>query len=559
MKRIVFYDIEVYPNFFCCTFLENNTYYSVGREKLHLINFNDPTTLFIGFNNRTYDQPIIDLALQGAPESMLYALSYNIIENKQKEWSFNKNIVDLLQICPALTKDKDQRIICSLKEFGHRMGYKYLKNLPYPYGQNLSAFEQNEVKKYSCHDVKITSLLWEKLKSEYEARQGLKLFFDITTEFAKVPQLAQKCIEFEMKGKIKDKDTLSPQSNLILSPQMRSLYDEAFAFPMERYLEKEKPDFMENEINKSSTYNVNNVNVKFGIGGLHGLNKKGVYRNVWDYDVSSYYASIILQCKLGSESFRKVFQRIYDNRIKLKKEMHLRAKTFKMVLNSMFGKLLSPYSPEHIRAENIGITICLLGQFYLIDLIEKIPTGVIIANTDGIVTESPIPFHILEEWQHRTGFELESTQYSEFVVANSNSFYAKSTNGTIKRKKDFLVPVWDKVGRAPIIQSAALNYLLHNIPIEQTVKSCHTIYDFCFFVKAPKGKSLLLDGQELRDPRVRYYCSTVGHVLERKREKSPIKIRADSPITLCMDLEMTTPINYDWYLNEADKLIKRVL
>lgn len=546
----IIYDIEVYPNFFCCTYIMNEMMYSATLKNLKDLPWKNKEVKWIGFNNRKYDHPIILEALKGASKYELFQMSKRIIYSDENPYiCWDKNIIDLLEICPKMSK-------CSLKEMGHRLGYKVLQNLPYDFNKKLDVYQMKELVKYSFHDVVITSLLWEKLKPEYQARQGLKSYFNAQTEFGGTPRVVEKCMLSILSNPIlqpTNKNKLFKMDNLILSPYSQALYDEAFDYPFEKYKEeKNDPDFIKN------THVINGLEVKIGRGGLHSINN-GVYKNVYEYDVTSYYPSIILNCELGSVEFRAHYKRIYDERLRLKEAGSPLATSLKLVLNSMYGKLIDQYANPLIHAPEIGLSICLLGQFYLIDLIEKLPKGLILwANTDGIITSKPIDKDILNEWSSRTKFNLECKIYDTYLIKDVNNFYGLQGNAQEKRKGCFLKPRWTHNTRASIIQEAVIKYFVRGIPIANTITETHPIYDYCFFVKAKRGAKLLLDDLPLDDPKVRYYCSTIGCSLKRVTDKSAASIRIDSPLTLCMNLVKTNPINYDWYIKEAQKLIDKI-
>ncbi len=547
----VFYDLEVYPDRFLMGWLgcDGVTQYDgvrAVRTKLERC-FGSGLKL-IGFNNRRYDHPILEHVLRGADERGAYELSRNIIAGSNSI-SWNTDIIDLYEICPKIAR-------ASLKEFGHRMGYPILETLPYPYDEVLDANQWENVKEYNKHDLFITRMLWLRLKGEYEGRQRLKVFFDIKTEFGGVPRLAEKAIISKLDDCTIDRSgKLHKSNNLVLPECFNNMYEEAFAFPVARYLAGEKPDFM------NEKHNVKGCNVKFGVGGLHGDSTPGLYYDAYDYDVASYYPSIILNSKLGGERFRSLYKKIYDDRLALKRAGSKDADVLKLVLNSLYGKLADKYASKQIYAPNLALTICFLGQFYLVDLLCKLGEGQpIIANTDGVVCRTEIDQGVIDEWEKRTKFKLNKTKYRVIIVKDVNGYYAVREDGKIKRKKEFLETSWGHNVKAPIIQRAVVDNLLNDIPIGDTIRDKDvTPYDYCFFSKARRGNSLLLDGEELSSPKIRYYVSTQGHVLERQSPKIRARIVKLSKVKLLMEIKPIDDINYDWYIEQANRLKGRII
>ena len=546
----VIYDIEIYYDRFCIAFKRGNEPVKVldDLDKILKIPFENEKYRFIGYNNRRYDQPIIEALLRGKNKKQLWTLSNQIIQENKNAISWNKNIIDLYEICPKFYKNGG----ATLKEFGHRLDYPVLKNLPFPFDQELTDEEWQEVKDYCIHDVNITALLWDKLHDEYDTRQELSHLFDITTEFGGAPNLAQKCILSKLEdARITTHLKLHPQNNLILSPLLKSFYDEGFSHSLTYYRDGERPEFM------LKKHNIKGLDVKIEVGGLHGFGKAGIYQNVYEYDVSSYYPSLILNCKLGSAKFRRIYQMIYNKRLKLKKQGSVHAKSLKLVLNSLYGKMNDyKYGHEQIYAPNVALSICLLGQFYLLDLIEKLDNDqVILANTDGLFVKYPIEPSILKEWEKRTGFNMECNKYKIFIAKDVNSYFARDDDGNEERRKEFRNRIWTHNVRANAIQKLALAKLLDE-PLEKLKP-----IDFCFFSKATGDKKLLLNGEELSDNKVRYYVSTGNDVLERLSEKSKSRLVAGSGVTLLMNIPEDMGylnLNREWYAQQANKLIKSV-
>jgi hypothetical protein len=550
VKEII-YDIEVYKNRVCIGLLYDDTIRIVDDiSTINTLGIDKPNYLWVGFNNRRYDHPILKaMREKNLNHSQIYEMSKRIISNEENAIAWNTNIVDLWEICPQMAR-------CSLKEMGHRLGYETLQNLPYRFDKELTDREWDIVKRYNIHDLRITKKLWDILKSEYEARQTLKLFFDVKTEFGGAPRLAEKVILSELgEERITYDDQLKKQDNLILSENLKALYDEAFSIPLTDYnFDKKNVD-------------VNGCICNIRVGGIHGKRASGVYEDVYEYDVVSYYPSIILNCKLGSDTFRRIYQEIYDLRLELKRKGDKKANSLKLVLNSLYGKMKDhAWASPQVYSPNIALTICLLGQFYMVDLIEKLNYGqCLIANTDGIICNDTINQNIIDEWETRTGFKLECTHYKKIIIKDVNSYYAISSDGKEKRKNEFInAPSWDHNIKAPIIQKAVINKIIHDIPVERTIKDDISLYNFCFFRKAKHGNHFLLNGKVMEDSKVRFYMSVEGDIIENKTEKMTIKLVKDSYITLAMNLKEikeikdVPAINYNWYIDRANDLINKI-
>ena len=562
MKTLI-YDIEVYPNHTCVNYCDINEPDVIktidGIAAIRKINLRKYK--WIGFNARKYDHVILEKICRGISQQETFELSKDIIHDSEEFYfSFAENLIDLYEICPKMSR-------CSLKEFGHRMQYPFLENLPYEYDKVLSDEEWENVKNYGKHDVRITYMLWEKLKGEQDSREALKMMYDVKL-FGGAPRLAEKCIL----SKLQDERILSTLSfvdpgNLKLSEPAKALYD---VFKNNDYKKGLTPE-VKKELSRE--YKYGDLTINFGVGGLHAFTKPAYYQECYDYDITSYYPSIILNCKLGSPMFRAIYKDIYDKRIEYKRLKDKRADGLKLILNSLYGKLTDKFSDPKIRAPIIGINICILGQFYLLDLIEKIGSSVIYANTDGLLTSKPVPQEILSEFEARTGFKLEMKKINKLILKDVNSYYAVYEDGSIKPKKEFLENMWSHNTRAPIIARSVVKSILEGIPIEQTITESINPFDFMYFSKAKtyEGAKLFLDDTELTDAKVRFWIAREGGVLRRTTEERMVKnklkkatnvrIVKDNPVELVMDITKANfnNLDKDYYIMKAYELYNVIM
>lgn len=504
---------------------------------------------WIGFNTRRYDQPILKAILfDNYTVEKCYELSQKIIGGNNGPYCTDVNMVDLMEVFNSPSK-------CSLKEFGHRFKYPVLQNLPYAYDKELLESEWEEVKKYSIHDVKITKLFWDKLQPEQKTRELLAQMYGITLTGGSA-KLAEKAI---LKGFSKE-DYISTGNRSLIRPSNLSLSERgtllADSFFNNDYA-KSKPSSM------ADIYEINDLKLQFGVGGLHGYSKSGIYKNCYDYDVTSFYPAIILNCKLGSLIFRYIYNQIFDQRVSFKENKDQRADALKLILNSLYGKLKSEYSDERIFAPHIALNICLNGQLYILDLIEKVShCNILLANTDGIITEKPIPQEILDEFMTRTKFSLGTKKIDLLILRDSNAYYAEYAGGKTKELNCFRQDQsYMHNTRAPVIARAAIARLKDNIPIEFTIRNHRDAFDFCYFTKTTKGSKLFLDGVELYDPKVRWYSAIKGAVLTAQTENSQRRISVESLSALAMNIDDFdfNNVNYDFYIKQAHKLVESVL
>ena len=591
----VIYDFEVYPNHTClCTYRLDTDKIKVidGVEEIAKINLEGKT--WIGFNNRYYDHPIFRAIKAGFTQDEVFKLSRNLITQSDEErfskisysekqdvsnyvdkniakyrdvieigendftkdfeeklfivycsQAWDHNIIDLLEICPKQAK-------CSLKEFGHRLKYPVLQNLPYDPDMSLDQDEWEEVLEYCQHDVRITRQLWEILKTEQSSREMLLNLFDITP-FGGSPRMAEKAIL----SKFKSTDSINVSSTKLKRPE-NLLLEEPFSTLCDEFLSHDYDSLGKLE-NMKAIHKLDDLEIQFGMGGIHGFSSPGVYTDIYDYDISSYYPALILNCELGGESFRRIYRDIFNERIALKNKKDKRADALKLILNSLYGKMLQPTADRRIFAPKVALNLCLLGQFYIIDWIQKCPkNSVLYANTDGIMTRNRLDPSIIEEFSKRTGFLVEEKKVKTMIAKDVNGYYIEYEDGSVKRKKEFLDISWDHNSRAAIIQEAVVNYFMHDIPLEDTIMNCGDPFKFMFFTKAKThdGSFLYLDNEKLLDPKIRFYVSIMGKKLVRETTKTKSAIMKDWSVSLCMNTDDFSfdNLSFSFYLSEAKKL-----
>jgi hypothetical protein len=121
-------------------------------------------------------------------------------------------------------------------------------------------------------------------------------------------------------------------------------------------MKKDAQYFDEDGHTKDYSYSVKFSNKVYhiGSGGLHSDDEPCIYRasskkKIIDFDVGSYYPSLIIEHKFTPEHLGKnllnVYKDIYKQRLKAKKQKKkVEAETLKLALNGTFGQLLQKYS-----------------------------------------------------------------------------------------------------------------------------------------------------------------------------------------------------------------------
>ena len=144
----------------------------------------------------------------------------------------------------------------------------------------------------------------------------------------------------------------------------------------------------------------------------------------------------------------KVYADMLERRIQAKRSGDkATANALKLVANTTYGAMLNQYNDLYDPL--MGRSVCISGQLYLLELANHLASDcptlkVIQLNTDGIMvsfeeSEYLKVTEITQEWQDRTGFELEEDCISEIVQKDVNNYVEIAIDGSTKIKGGQLV------------------------------------------------------------------------------------------------------------------------
>ena len=282
--------------------------------------------------------------------------------------------------------------------------------------------------------------------------------------------------------------------------------------------------------------------------------------------------------------------------------------------NSVFSVF---YDPQFTMS--ITINGQLMLSMLLEKLIDVPSVSIIQANTDGITyyihkDHYQKTIDICKEWEQLTGLQLEEVRYSKMYIRDVNNYIAVGIDGSSKLKGAYWTPdplkyhqsiaesqppAWHKNFSNVVSVRAAVANMIDGIDIETFIRTCCNPYDFCCAVKAT-GSSQLMWGSQPVQKNTRYYISTDGEFLSKhmppagpvgayKRktgvtEQEYNKIMSETggqwdervctknksiyeeritglcagyKVTVCNNINdfNWNTVNYDWYIEEARKLI----
>ncbi len=233
MVRFV-YDIEIYQNFFCITFLdyhsENKIIFEISErinqyeELVEYMNNIPRTSYGISFNGIDYDNLILNRLVKGRYQRDNYLkitgqikdFSDYVILNKDDnnyyeqikkyKWGHNWIDVDLLRYWSmGLRKTKQ----LSLKSLAVQLNYPVIMELPIHHTKSVKKVEIPLILEYnSVHDVGVTKLLAQKMKDDIKFRVNIEKQYKVKCMSWDSPKIASNLIKNEIESKgLKTKDS----------------------------------------------------------------------------------------------------------------------------------------------------------------------------------------------------------------------------------------------------------------------------------------------------------------------------------------------------------------
>ncbi len=596
------YDIEIFPNLFCVTFLNLETkesklfsIYKTRNDLAKLEKFLDQEIVLIGYNNLNYDGPMIQYLLQNKSSKNivedLFDFSTKLINTERgyfnqawKQYQYPENVkyaqIDLMKIIEI------SGIAPSLKQIAITLQWWRIQDLPLPYNYIVQTEEEEKlIYEYNLNDVYITDKLYEELLPKIELREGLTQLYGVNLMSASDSKMADKILEkFYV-------DELNADMKIIKN--LRTKREQFFLSDCiapnikfeTNFFNRIKQEIAETLVRKSNNYKYaktiefGGVIYELGVGGIHSVDFPAKFISneefrIADNDVASFYPSMMINNKIIPEhlglDFIRVLERITKERLAAKKTNKVKAEALKITINAIFGKLGSDTfwleDPKALRSVTVS------GQLYLLMLIEKLVLNgiqVISANTDGVVSrihkdQEKLFSEISEWWQKETNLILERTDYSVYFRQDVNNYITIKSDGHVKEKGKYLRERNVKKGyKHPIVPIAMYEFVVNNIPLDETIRNHKNILDFCISQKSNREFKMEYhsDNGEIQSLQKnnRFFISNSGGALQKRRENdSLIGIAVGEKITILNDYDSSKPfeeydIKYQYYIDEAKK------
>jgi len=585
-KRQLVLDVECFPNYFLVMFTSADGKYKafehyrdhpldrVGLARMLI----HPQVEIVTFNGNGYDIPIISLALSGADTTTLHSATVDIIERQMRPWNFYReydipelqlNHIDLIEVAPGQA---------SLKIYGGRLHGKRLQDLPFPPGTILSPEQRKAVLKYCRNDCIETFGLLKDLTPQIDLRRTMSVQYGVDLRSKSDAQIAEAVLKSEVERITGERITkkavmytsfkyVPPKYVRFITPELQAVFDVICAadFVVKDTGHVEMPA----EIEKM-TIKIGNNTFKIGIGGLHSQESCVSYYadddvSLLDRDVKSYYPNLMLNMHMYPPALGPAFIDVYRNILRERLEAKARGDkvkdaALKITLNGTFGKTSNKYSVLYNPEFMIRTTIT--GQLSLlmfIELLERKGIEVLSANTDGVVMkcrkdQEALLNKIVLVWEQVTNLETEETRYKQLHSRDVNNYIAVTLDGKLKIKGVYGGARINKNPQNEVCVDAVIAYLKDGVPLEKTINDCKDIRKF-LTLRTVKGGAVKI-GYELGKAIRWYYAwgetgaitySTNGNTVPRTEGAKPLMELPD---------EFPNDVNYDWYIAEADSMLK---
>lgn len=334
----------------------------------------------------------------------------------------------------------------------------------------------------------------------------------------------------------------------------------------------------------------------FGTGGIHGSIESTIVEEdehyaLIDYDVTSLYPSIAIVNEVFPKHLTKKFCAVYAqlkaDRVSYKKGTPENA-MLKLALNGVYGDSNNQFSvfydPQYTMTITINgqLMLCMLAEAFM----EVESLKLIQINTDGItikVRRDKIDEveAKCKEWMQKTRLDLERADYSKMFIRDVNNYIGKYVTKEGEKTKvkckgayewsSLYRPnhpepasiTWHKNHSAMVVQQAVEAHLIEGKDIAEFIRSHKDPFDFMLRVKVPKTSRLMWGDQQIQNT-TRYYISTDGHQMvkvmaplaKNPDKERPIKVHDGYKVTPMNIIGEVKNIDYDWYIEEANKLIR---
>lgn len=432
--RLVFWDIEIYPNLFvlCWKYEGDTEVVRMINPKMHEI---EPLARMklVGFYNRRYDNHILYAALMGYTVEQLYRLSQRIIvDGDHKAFfpgAYDLSYADIWDF---------SSVKMSLKKWQIELGLTHME-MDIPWDKPVPEDKIPLVVDYCVNDVLSTEAVFNARKQDFVARQILADLSGMS-----VNDTTQKHAAAIIFGNDRNPQEKFNYTNLSVDFP---------GYTFDKY-----------KVTGKSSYRGEDP----GEGGyVHS--KPGMYRNVGVWDIASMHPTSIEQLDLFGE-YTPRFSALKEARIAIKNKNYDEARkmlngklaphlqsvedakalsdALKIVINSVYGLTSAKFPNAFKDPRNIDNIVAKRGALFMIDLKHAVAEQgfeAIHIKTDSIKIENPTPeiAECIVRFGEKYGYEfVHEATYDRFCLVNDAVYIAHVEWAEDARK----IGTWEAVG-----------------------------------------------------------------------------------------------------------------
>ena len=512
------FDCEVFAHDWLFVFKELATgeYTIIHNDNDAVLAFMERDPFLGGFNNKHYDNHILKAVMVGADPETVKKINDAIIVEEINGWDI-PYLREYRVFFSSFDLMDDCQMGLSLKAIEAHLGIPIEETeVDFNIDRRLTEEELQQTIAYCKYDVDATEKLYHlreaylKNKATLGRARGLDERAAMYMTNAKLTSVYLKAVKPE-KPWTDEREYQYPDKLLreYIPQEVFDFFDRMHddSIPSDE-LFSSKLELMVGECPCTIAY-----------GGIHGAiptytEEATETRSIRNKDVASYYPHLMTLPLSEGQQYGfcsrnipspQVFVDTLEDRVKAKKAGDKATdKALKLVLNTTYGAMLNGKNGEafnDLYDPLMGRSVCITGQLLLLELsmhlIKECPTLKIIQlNTDGIMvsldnSDEPKWQEITQEWQDRTGFELEEDFIQKIVQKDVNNYVEVPVGGgEPKVKGGQLVRGIPAQGafninnNAVVVARAIREFFVNGTPPEETIAASTDILDFQLIAKA---------------------------------------------------------------------------
>lgn len=501
--RIITYDCEVFAYDWLVSLKDKETGQRTkiwnDNEALKMALSDD--CIYVGFNSKHYDQFIIKAIVAGFTPQEIKQVNDFIINGGQG-WECPM-LKDFYFAFPNVDIKDDMQMGLSLKAIEGHLGLSVKESsVPFDIDRPLTEEERRETEFYCDHDVdtaeKLIDIRKDYLKNKIHIGR-LAGLDDVKAMGMTNAKLTAAMLKASKKPHDDERKYVYPENlkREYIPPEVFAFFDKMYDLSI-----SDKEIF-----SGKLEFQIGECPGVVGYGGIHAAIPNYFFeetddgRVIKNKDVASYYPHLMTLCGYTSRNIpsAEVFENVLETRMKAKASGDkATANALKLVVNTTYGALLNKYND--LFDPLMGRSVCITGQLFLMELAQHLCKDIpglkiVQLNTDGIMVECSKSDldklnEICDEWQSRTGFELEEDSVVKIAQKDVNNYVEVQPGGKSKSKGGYLVKGISTVGAfninnsCCIVATALKEYFVNGTPVEDTINQCDDIFQFQIVAKA---------------------------------------------------------------------------